>query len=197
MAYFGISILVNGLETRSFRSLFRLFERVFQRIVSDETVLKISPQGDYIYCDDQITSRAKYLNELSAVIERYVNDGESSFVPMFPLNVSTGINDYCQISLAAREHDILSKLQAYNKLIITKDTFSSNADLKGLALRLENLNQQLEYQKERNEELQKIADGKGIDGGWKMTALAFICITLVILLIILYSITNGLITINI
>ena len=197
MTYFGVSILVNGLETRSFKSLFRLFERVFQRMVSDENILKISPQGDFVCCDYQITSYAKYLNELSTTIEKYVNEGESTFVPMFPLNVSTGINDYCQISLGARDLDILSKLQTYNKLIITKDTSSSNAGLKGLALKIENLNQQLEYQKERNEELQKIANGKGVDGGWKMTALAFISITIVVLLIILYGVTSGLLTINI
>ncbi len=194
-SFFGVSVLVNGVETSSFKSLFRLFERIFQRIVSDDIVLTISAQGDITNKEIQLSPFTKYLNDVAVTIQEYINDGESCFMHMFPMNMSAGQDDYCFLSLGGRESELLQKLQSYNSILITKNTNTSGAGLKGLALRIEHLNEQLEYQKERNEELEKMVSGH-VDSGWKITASAFIGITIVLLLIILYGTVSGLITIN-
>ena len=195
-SFFGVSILINGLETHSFRSLFRLFDKVFQRMVSDDIVLSISSQGDFFCKVKNLTTYAKYLDEVSDSIARFVNEGEGSFTQMFPLSVSSGVDDFCQISVGVGENELLQKLYLYNKLVIIDEPGFSGAGLRGLALKIRHLSQQLEYQKERNSFLEQQLSGGGKDMIWKTIALSFICITLVVLLAILYGAVSGLITIN-
>lgn len=196
-SFFGVSILINGLETHSFRSLFRLFDKVFQRMVSDDIVLSISSQGDFVCKVQDLPSCANYLDEVSGSITRFVNEGEGNFTHMFPLSVSSGIDNFCQISIGVGENELLQKLYNYNKLVIIDEPSSSGAGLRGLALKLRHLSQQLEYQQERNSVLEQQVSGGGKDMIWKKVALSFICITLVVLLTLLYSVVSGLITINI
>ena len=44
-SFFGITVVINGLETTSIKSLFKLFERTFHQIVSEGEILTINTEG--------------------------------------------------------------------------------------------------------------------------------------------------------
>lgn len=195
-ASFGISIVVNGLETSSIKSLFRLFERVFQSIVSEGIILTINSNGDIIPKDVPFSSLAKHFDQLSAMISGYINEGHSSFEPMRPVNYSASYSDYDCISLAEGDTKIKERLYQFNILYITKNNETASPELNGLAVRIEHLSEQLEYLNERNQELEKQLSGGQSANGWKSFAISLLVVIVVLIFGIMYCANCGLITFN-
>ena len=173
VAFFGISVVLNGLETRSVKSLFKLFEKVFQQIVSEDELLTINPEGSIVSKGIVFSSSAKTFNRLSSTIKKYIDEGESFFSPMRPVVYSASEDDYAIISINEKEDVIRQNLTIYNKLFITKNCKTTSPELNGLAVRIENLSGQIEYLKKRNAELEKMRSGRSAFG-WKSLAIILI-----------------------
>ena len=194
---FGMSIVVNGLETDSIKSLFRLFERVFQQIVSDGQVLLISNEGEIVRTKAPFSSLASYFEELSATISRLVAEGSNLFAPMRPVNYSSSDDDFCCFPISENESSIRYRLSKYNKLFIEKQAIAISSGQNGLAVRIANLTAQLKYQKARNEELEgKVKGGVSSDRKWKSIAIASICVSVLLIGVLFYFVTCGLVSIN-
>ena len=194
---FGISIVINGLETSSIKSLFRLFERVFQSIVSDGIILTIDASGCIVPKEAPFASFAKHFDQISARIGALINVGHHSFVPMMPVNYSSSRDYYDCISLAEGEAKVKERLAQFNVLYIAKYNKITTPELNGLAVRIENLSEQLEYLKERNQELEKNHSGYYSSNRWKRIAFWLLAILVVLLIGSVYCITCGLISFNI
>ena len=193
---FGISVVINGLETSSIKSLFRLFERVFQSIVSEGIILTIDASGDIVPKEAQFASFAKHFDKISDSISSLINTGRSSFVPMMPVNYSASWDDYDCMSLSEGDSKLKERLTHFNVLFITNNDETSSPELNGWRIRIKNLCEQLEYLKERNQELEKKHLGHDSSTSWK--SFFFLLLTILVLLIlgIVYCISCGLIAIN-
>ena len=194
-AYFGISVVINGLETKSFKSLFKLFETVFQQIVSESEILTINSEGAIVPKDIIFSSYAKTFNRLSSTIKKYIDEGESYFSPMLPVVYSAAEDDYAIISINEKEDAFRQNLTIYNKLFITKNCKTTSAELNGLAVIIENLSEQVEYLKKRNAELENKCKGRS-NLGWKALAISSLTILIVLALIFIYCVACGLISFN-
>ena len=195
-ASFGISVVINGLETSNVKSLFRLYERVFQFIVSEGIILTINDNGDIVPQSVSFESLAKHFDLLSVKISEYINEGHNSFLPMRPVNYSSSYNDYDCISLAEGDWKLKERLSQFNLLYITKNNDTSSPELNGLAVRIEHLSGQLEYLKERNQYLEKQLSGDHSSIGWKSLVFALLAVIVVLAIGVLYCINCGLITFN-
>ena len=193
---FGISIVINGLETSSIKSLFRLFERVFQIIVSEGIILTINDCGDIVPQAASFISFAKHFDQLSGKISEYVNEGHNSFIQLRPVNYSASYNDYDCISLAEGDVKIKDRLSQFNVLYITKNNDTASPELNGLAVRIENLSGQLYYLKERKQELEIQLLGHHYSTRWKGLACSLLAVIVVLAIGVFYSINCGFITIN-
>ena len=194
-ACFGISVVINGLETKSIRSLFKLFEKVFQQIVSEGEILTINSEGAIVPKGIVFSSYAKTFNRLSSTIKKYIDEGESFFSPMLPVVYSASEDDYTIISINEKEDVFRQNLTIYNKLFITKNCNTTSAELNGLAVKIENLSEQVEYLKKRNAELENKCKGQSIFG-WKALAISSLTILIVLALIFIYCVACGLISFN-
>lgn len=194
---FGISIVINGLETSSIKSLFRLFERVFQSIVSEGIILTIDASGNITPKEAQFASFAKHFDQISDNISSLINAGRSSFVPMMPVNYSASWDDYVCISLSEGDSTLKERLTQFNVLYITNNNETSSPELNGLAVRIKNLSEQLEYLKERNQELEKKLSGHDSSTSWKSFSFSLLAILVVLVLGLVYCINCGLLSLNI
>ena len=144
----GLSIVINDLETKNVKSLFRLFEKVLQHIILDEKVLSINSNGDIVSTDTPFSSLQSYFNRITEdIIKKAVNDGQEWFEQMAPLNFATS-DDYTELWINSDEKTIINHLLRYNKIFIMKNSNSNGAALNGLLIKIQNLNNQLVFQKE-------------------------------------------------
>lgn len=183
-SFFGISIVINGLETTNFKSLFKLFERFFQQIISEGEILSISPEGDFVTKDIIFSDYANTFIRLSSSIKSKIEEGAHFFYPMLPVNYSSSEDDYATFSIEEGESTFRQNQAIYNKFIITKNKKGSSSELNGLAAKIQQLNDQIEYLKMRNAELEKKSNNKSILNKWK--AIAFGCITIGVVLLICF-----------
>lgn len=196
-AYFGISILINGLETDSIKSLFRLFERVFQQIVSEGELLTINPSGDIVAKSISFGTYSKTFNRYSGLVKDYIEEGQENFFTIRPVNYASSDEDFSVVSISEGDIAIRQKLCSVNKLFITKSNKTISSGLNGLAVRIENLSEQLEYQIKRNAELEEKLNGSSSsDIKWKSLAVSMIVIILAFIIVVAYSISSGIISIN-
>ena len=194
-AYFGISVVINGLETKSIKSLFKLFEKVFQQIVSEGEILTINSEGTIVPKGIVFSSYAKTFNRLSSTIKKHIDEGESFFSLMLPVVYSASEDDYAIISINEKEDVFRQNLMIYNKLFITKNFNTTSAELNGLAVKIENLSEQVEYLKKRNAELENKCKGRS-NLGWKALAISSLTILIVLALIFVYCVACELISFN-
>lgn len=194
-AFFGISVVINGLETKSIKSLFKLFEKIFQQIVSEGEILTINSEGAIVSKGIVFSSYATSFNRFSSLIKNYIDEGESFFSPMLPVVYSASEDDYAIISINEKEGVFRQNLSIYNKLFITKNYNTTSAELNGLAVKIENLSQQVEYLKQRNAELENKCKGQS-NLGWKALAISSLTIIIVLALIFIYCVACGLISFN-
>lgn len=195
-ACFGVSVVINGLETSSIKSLFRLFERVFQHIVSEGVILTINASGDIVPQVAHFASFAKHFDQLAASIRGYINEGHNSFVPMRPVNYSASNNDFDCISIAEGDAKLKDRLSLFNVLYVVKNDETSSPELNGLAVRIEHLNGQIEYLKGRNQELEKQLSGHKSSNWWKGLSIFLIVIIAVLIIVMLYFISCGILSFN-
>ena len=195
-AFFGITVIINGLETSNIKSFFKLFERVFQRIVYEGTILTINKDGDIVPKDDSFVSYATHFDRLSGTISEYINEGQNFFSPMGPVNFAATNNDFDCVSLAEGEAKIRERLSQFNVLYIIKQNETVSPELNGLAIRIEHLVDQLEYLKERNRELEEHRSEQLSSVGWKILAISLFVILVVFSLVVLYCVGSGLISFN-
>lgn len=193
---FGMSVIINGIETSNIKSLFKLFERIFQEIVSDGVILAINTEGDIIAKDVPFASYAKHFAHFSQKISEYINVGSHTFSQMLPVNYSSSTTDYGVVSLLEGDAKLKESLRQYNLIYITKDSENSSIVLNGLAVRIEHLTQQLEYFKERNNELQKKVAGNSIVNRWKSVSIALLIFIIIIVIAALYCVGSGILTFN-
>lgn len=193
---FGISIVINGLETSSIRSLFRLFERVFHSIVSEGIILTIDASGSIVPKEAPFASFAKHFDQISDNISALINAGHNYFIPMMPVNYSASWDLDC-ISLAEGDAKVNERLAQFNVLCIEKNTETTSPELNGLALRIENLSEQLEYLKERNQELENNRSRYELPNRWKRIAFLLLGILVALIIGLVYCFFCGFISFNI
>ena len=191
---FGISVVINGLETKSINSLFTLFERVFQRIVSDGVILTINSAGDIVPKGNPFSSYATHFDSISAQISEIINEGRRFFDIMLPVNYSAIDTEYECVSVLEGDSKVKERLNIFNLLYITKNNQSNSSELNGLALRIENLNQQLDYLREQNKELEKNISGQTMSWGWKYFSIILIILLGLLIFGLLYGINCGIVT---
>lgn len=194
-SYFGIAVVINGFETKSIKSLFKLFEAVFQQIVFESEILTINPEGLLVPKEAAFGSYANSFNRFSSIIKDYIDKGEKYFTPMLPVVYSATDDDISIISIDDEENAFRQNLAIYNKLFITKNSQTTSAELKGYALRIKKLSEQIEYLKKRNAELEKKIGGHH-DFGWKTLAISSITILIAMVLVFFYCLAGGLISLN-
>lgn len=195
-AFFGIAVIINGLETSNIKSFFKLFERIFQKIVNEGTILTITKNGDIVPKDDPFVSYATHFDRLSGTISKYINEGQSFFLPMKPVNFAATNNDFDCVFLAEGEAKIRERLSQFNVLYIIKHNETLSPEINGLAIRIEHLGDQLEYLKERNRELEERRSEQPSSVSWKILAISLFVILCVICLVVLYCAGSGLISFN-
>lgn len=182
--YFGLSIIINGLETNNIKSLFRLFEKVFQELVSYSIIVYMGDNGEIHYTDQSLSSISARLDYISQSIENLIKEGKNFFYPIRPLNYSVS-DEPGFIHISESDDSIRTALNDYNTVFIQKgDTFSS-PHFNGLQIRISNLYEQLEYQKSKKNELEKMLKEQHSSKMWKVTAiiLFFTLVTLIALLL--------------
>ena len=194
-ACFGISVIINGFETKSIKSLFRLFETVFQQIVLESEILTFNSEGLLVPKDIVFSTYANSFNRLSSIIKDYIDQGENYFSPMLPVVYSASEDDFAIIKINEDEDIFRQNLTIYNKLFITKNIQTTSAELKGFALRIKNLSEQIEYLRNQNTELEKKIGGRS-DFGWKSLAISSLTIFIVIVLIFFYCLASGILSFN-
>ena len=194
--FLGLSIVINGWETNSIKSLFRLFERVFQEIVSDGRILTMDKEGSIILTDDYYSSCLKCFDQISDKINRYINVGSHTFSPMQPIIYSSTDADYDIVSLSEEGNTLKDRMGLFNILYVTKSDRTTSAEFNGLSVRIGNLNDQIAFLKEENEQLKKEISGNAPSDAWKTIAITAITITVVLLIVFLYGLSCGLISFN-
>ena len=195
-SYFGISTVINGLETTSIKSLFKLFERVFQQIVSEGEILTINSDGLIVTKDIVFSLYANKFHQLSSDIKHFIEEGADFFSPMQPVVYSSLEDDYVTIPIEERESVFRQHLMNNNKVFIIKNSKTVSAELNGLAVKIENLSGQIEYLKNRNAELESRNAVKQ-NYGWKALAISCLTIMIVITLGLIYCFACGLLSFNI
>ena len=196
-ASFGLSVVINGLETDNIRALFRLFERVFQQIVSDGELLTISSSGDIVSQNVTLGDYSRSFDQYATRIKKFIEDGQENFITIRPLNYASSGEDFRIVSISEDDITIRQYLSSYNKLFITKSNRTTTPQLNGLAVRIENLTEQLDFQKKRNTELERQLNGRNtVDLKWKSLAVSFLCILLVVIVLVAYCFTSGIISLN-
>lgn len=196
-ASFGLSIVINGLETDNIKALFRLFERVYQQIVSDGELLTINASGDIVSQNVTFSDYTRSFNRYALRIKELIENGQENFISIRPLNYASSDEDFIIVSISEDDITIKQNLLSFNKLFITKSNKTTTPQLNGLAVRIENLTEQLEYQKKRNIELEKQLSGrKSADIKWKSLAVSFICILLMLVVLVAYCFASGIISLN-
>ena len=177
--------------------MFRLFERVFQSIVSEGVILTIDAFGDIVPKEAQFASFAKHFDHISDSISALINAGCNSFVTMMPVNYSASCDDYNCISLLEGDSKLKERLTQFNVLYISNNNETASPELNGLAVRIKNLSEQLEYLKERNQELEKKLSGHDSSTSWKSFSFSLLTILVVLILGLVYCISCGLFSFNI
>ena len=116
---------------------------------------------------------------------------------MRPVNYFSSDDDFCCFPISENESSIRYRLSKYNKLFIEKQAIAISSGQNGLAVRIANLTAQLKYQKARNEELEgKVKGGVSSDRKWKSIAIASICVSVLLIGVLFYFVTCGLVSIN-
>ena len=190
--YIGISIVINGLETHNISSLFRLFEKVFEKIVVEEKILYFNNEGIIEFRETDINSNINYLDGLTLLIKEYVNQGCSSFIDILPYNYSIGINDYAKISIDEGDHSVTECIQSNNKIIITKDSRLLSSELNGLKIRLVHLYEQIEFLKSYNNRQTHISRDYKNHIAWMTISI----ILIIVITVFIFTVITGLITIS-
>lgn len=193
-SYFGISVVLNGLETTNIKSLFRLFEKIFQQIVFESEILTIE-EGLIMPKDIEFSSFANTFNRLSTDIKRCFEDGEEYFSSMSPFIYSVSEDDFATISIDGKESDFSRILTIHNKMFVTKKNKTTSSGLNGLAVKIENLSEQVEWLKQRNAELESNKGGKSYIG-WKTLAISSLTVFLLLVMVLIYFFVCGLISFN-
>ena len=153
-SFFGISVVINGLETTSIKSLLKLFEITFHQIVSEGEILTINAEGAIVSKDIVFSSYEGTFKRLSEGIKGEIEKGEGFFKEMSAVVYSATEDDFRTVSIDEKESVFRTNLSIYNKLFITKNSNTTSAELNGLAARIENLSSQNQYLRERISQLE-------------------------------------------
>ena len=191
-SYIGISIVINGLETHNIGSLFRLFEKIFEKIVVEEKILFFNNEGIIIFKKLDITSNINYLDSLTLLIKEYINQGRSNFIEILPFNYSIGIYDFAIISINEGDLSVKECIKNNNKIFITKDSKLISSELNGLKLRLVHLYEQIEFLKSYNNEHSHTNSGNKNNITWMTVSI----ILIIVITVFIFTILTGLITIS-
>ena len=151
-SFLGISIIINGLETHNIGALFRLFEKIFEKIVVEEKIIYFNNEGIIVFKDIDLSDKAIYLESITTLIKQYINQGDSNFIQILPLNYDISIDDSVSISITDGDLAIRDCIRDNNFIFVTKGSKIISADLNGLRVRLVHLNEQIEYLKNYNNE---------------------------------------------
>lgn len=179
-SYFGISVVINGSETTSIKSLYKIFEKVFQQIVAEGEILTVNANGDVVSTDIIFSSYVETFNRLSLVIKNYLEQGADFFSQLLPVNYSLSNQDFKRLSYDEKESYIQQNLKTHNILYITKTSSTTFNDLTAAIKKIKELNEQLDYLRKRNEELEIIVSGKS-HFDWRFLAIiAFIILIMMV-----------------
>lgn len=187
--YFGLSIIINGLETNNIKSLFRLFEKVFQELVSNSIIVYMGDNGEIHYTEQNLSSISARLDSISQSIEILITEGKCFFYPIRPLNYSVS-DEPGFIHISESDDSIRTALNDYNTVFIQKGETFSSPHFNGLQIKISNLSEQLEYQKSRNNELEKMLKEQHSNKGWRVTAIIFFFILVSLISLLLYGYWN-------
>lgn len=190
--YIGISIVINGLETNSINSLFRLFEKIFEKIVVEEKILFYNNEGIIEFKDLVINSNIDYLDSLTLLIKEYVNQGRNSFNEILPINYSIGIDDYSIISIDEGDVAVKECIRNNNKVFIIKNSKLVSSELCGLKVRLVHLNEQIEFLKNYNNEQNNYNKSNNNYITWMTISISLI----IVITVFVFAVLFGLITIS-
>jgi hypothetical protein len=189
---FGLSVVFNGLETISIKSLFKLFEKTFHQIVSEGEILTINSDGAIATKNIVFSSYAGTFNRLSDSLKAEIDKGEGFFKEMSAVVYSATEDDFAIVPFDEKESVFRMKLSSYNKLFITKNSNTTSAELYGLAVRIENLSGQNHFLKERISELEGNVRSYG---RWKALAIGCFSIVIVFVISLVYCIACGFISV--
>lgn len=194
-AIFGISVIINGLESKSLKPLFKLFETVFQQIVLEGKILTINSKGLIVPKGIPFGSHVTSFTRFSSIIKDYIDKGESFFSPMLPVVYSASADDFAIVSINEEESVFRQNLTIYNKLFITKNSNTTSPETNGLAITIKKLNERIDYLESRNAELENMCSGRPYLG-WKTLALSSFTIIMLIAIIFFYCFSCGLLSFN-
>lgn len=154
-SYFGICLLINGMATYNFSSLFRMFESIIQDLAIEGKTLAITKDGTLEIVKPTSMSLRNEQNRISEILKHMISEGEKYFEEMPPINYASSTDDWHAVSVNDSEDKIRSTIEDNNTVYVIKNRGLCSPAFNGLALRIEQLNEELELQKTLTANLEK------------------------------------------
>lgn len=122
---FGICFVTHGLAISNPRSLFRIFETLFEELVLSGIIIKLSPDGDYVPAVTEILQDERHIPTISQRVERLVSKISTCSLP--PVDYSKSKDSLVYHSVDDNYKEVFkSTVSEGYVLIYKKDDYESS-----------------------------------------------------------------------
>lgn len=153
--FFGMSVVMNGQYLDSVEVVFSSFEQVFERIVNEGALLKISSKGDTISAVKELYQESEAVKTAELIIIQKFEILASKYSNSLPpVNFSTGVSSSNTLCLEDHSNEeIVSSSYTFGNTIVLKSKDYDSVRLNSVKTQIRNANKKI---KEQQDELTKL-----------------------------------------
>lgn len=153
--FFGMSVAMNGQYLGNIKAVFSAFEQVFEKIVNEGALLKISPKGDISSAVKELYQETEAVKTAeSIIIQKFENLVAKYSNSLPPVNFSTGANSSTTLCLEDHANEeIISSSYTFGNTIVLKSKDYDSIRLNSVKTQIRNANKKI---KEQQDELTKL-----------------------------------------